>query len=308
MDQALHIAAPPQGVGELSEESAALKLKDGRALGFRSYGPQDGVPAFYFHGFPGSRLEAGFAAAPGIRLIAVDRPGYGLSGPLPRRQLSDWPPDVASLADYLGFKRFAVLGVSGGAPYALACARYLPERLAATALICGIGPRDIAGMNTGLMRNLMRFGRNRIAYMPLVQIGRMFLRRKDAEARFLAFRRRMNERLSADVPKEMAVCTDDLSRHLFKSWSEGLRRSMSGMISDARIYSSPWPFSIGEIAARVHLWHGTEDRIVPVAVGHALERVIPDVSAHFEEGEGHFSVILNKLPDVVRTLREAHQR
>ena len=87
MNRALHIAAPPQGVGELSEESASLKLKDGRALGFRAFGPQDGVPEFYFHGFPGSRLEGGLAETPGRRLVAVDCPGYGLSAPFRGRNL-----------------------------------------------------------------------------------------------------------------------------------------------------------------------------------------------------------------------------
>ena len=308
MDQAPHSAAPPQGVGELSEESAALKLKDGRALGFQAFGPRDGVPAFYFHGFPGSRLEARLAPTPGLRLIAVDRPGYGLSTRFPGRQLADWPADIGALADHLGIKRFAVLGISGGAPYALACARYLPERISSVAIVCGVGPPDSPGMNGGTMRMLTRFGRHRIGYMPLVYLARLWLCGGDAEKRFLEFRRRVLERLAADSSQERAAASDAVLRNLFTSFAEGLRRSVSGMVSDARIYASPWPFALKDINANIHLWHGTEDRMVPVEVGRAVASAIPGISAHFEEGEGHFSVIINRSAEIIRTLREAHQR
>src|SRR5258707_4016285 len=106
--------------------SHTLQLHDGRMLGYADYGPEEGPPWSYFHGYPGARLEAGFlakaAAQAGLRLIGVDRPGMGLSSFQAGRHLLDWPEDVAALAQHLAIDRFAVVGGSGGGSYALTCA------------------------------------------------------------------------------------------------------------------------------------------------------------------------------------------
>src|SRR5437899_8680089 len=95
-----------------------IRLADGRQLGFAEYGDLRGRPLFYFHGWPSSRLEPrtgqNICAGLGVRMIAPDRPGYGLSDFKPRRTIPDWVSDVQELADHLDVKRFAVLGVSGG--------------------------------------------------------------------------------------------------------------------------------------------------------------------------------------------------
>ena len=109
-----------------------LTLRDGRALGYAEYGDPGGIPGFYFHGHPGSRLEAQLAdqaaVETGIRIIALDRPGYGRSDFQPGRRILDWPSDAAEVADQLGIGAVPVLGASGGGPYALACGYVLPER------------------------------------------------------------------------------------------------------------------------------------------------------------------------------------
>ena len=99
-------------VPPFAAESAnrTCRLPDGRKLGYAEGGEPKGVPVFYFHGFPGSRLEATLFPAAGVRLIGVDRPGYGLSTARPWRKLADWPADIAELADHLGLKRFGVVG------------------------------------------------------------------------------------------------------------------------------------------------------------------------------------------------------
>jgi hypothetical protein len=103
-----------------------IQLDDGRRLGYAEYGDPKGKPMLYCHGLPASRLEAAFcdtaAKQLGIRIVAVDRPGYGLSDFQAQRLMSGWPDDVLQLTGILGIERFAVMGVSGGGPYALACA------------------------------------------------------------------------------------------------------------------------------------------------------------------------------------------
>jgi pimeloyl-ACP methyl ester carboxylesterase len=109
-----------------ARELQTLTLPDGRRLSHAQFGDPHGVPVVYCHGFPGSRLEArqtdAFGRRLGVRVIAFDRPGYGGSDYQRGRQLTDWPADVAAALDLLGIGRFALLGISGGAPYALAAA------------------------------------------------------------------------------------------------------------------------------------------------------------------------------------------
>ncbi len=121
-----------------------IKLRDGRSLGYAEYGTPVGKPVFYFHGFPSSRLDwplfdtDAIAARLNARIIAADRPGYGLSDFKRGRKILDWPDDVVELADALQIDRFAVLGISGGGPYAEACSFKIPQRLSATAIVCGM--------------------------------------------------------------------------------------------------------------------------------------------------------------------------
>jgi pimeloyl-ACP methyl ester carboxylesterase len=103
-----------------SEEIRTLRLKDGRKLAYAEYGDPSGRPVFYFHGFPSCHLEISLADETakrlGVRLIALDRPGFGLSGFQRRREIDDWPDDVKEAAEQIGIRRFAALGVSGGGP------------------------------------------------------------------------------------------------------------------------------------------------------------------------------------------------
>jgi pimeloyl-ACP methyl ester carboxylesterase len=123
-----------------------LRLRDGRRLAYCEYGAAGGVPVFFFHGWPGSRLDFApnheSAASAGVRVVSVDRPGIGGSDPQPDRQVLDWPTDLGALADALELTRFAVLGFSFGGPYARACAYALPDRVITAGLVSCLGPID----------------------------------------------------------------------------------------------------------------------------------------------------------------------
>jgi pimeloyl-ACP methyl ester carboxylesterase len=121
-------------------------LPDGRRLGFAEYGVPDGRPLMFFHGTPGARLMTRFAhpdaVRHGIRIIAPERPGYGLSDFQPGRTLGAWADDVAALADGLRRERFAIAGVSRGGPYVAACAHRMRPRVPIAGIVSGVGPLD----------------------------------------------------------------------------------------------------------------------------------------------------------------------
>ena len=96
-------------------DQMVIELPGGGSLGYAVFGDPDGLPCFAFHGTSSSRLMPGWMFPPelltaaGVRMIGVDRPGYGLSKAPQAADFADWPRAVAALADHLGTGRFAVL-------------------------------------------------------------------------------------------------------------------------------------------------------------------------------------------------------
>jgi pimeloyl-ACP methyl ester carboxylesterase len=136
-----------------------ITLPDKRKIGFAEYGNPQGCPLFFFHGTPSSRINATVKAlnaminmpdAPQFRVIALERPGYGLSDPQPDRTLKDWIQDTLSAANLLGIEKFALIGVSGGGPYAIAVSHGAPERVTRTANLSGIGPLDVPELRSAV--------------------------------------------------------------------------------------------------------------------------------------------------------------
>ncbi len=273
-----------------------ITLCDGRRLSFAEFGDLQGRPVFYFHGFPGSRLEAKLAEKISldthVRFIGIDRPGYGLSSVKPARTFIDWPDDVAELADALGVDRFSILGVSGGGPYAAACACKIPDRLDAVGIICGMGPADVPGMLRNMpwmyRQGLRLAGRFAGITTALYPFSSLFFR--NYPERMLSF-------LSGKVagPDKIALRNNELIKVLSASFREAFRNSLRWPATDVVLYSLPWEFSLSDIRIKVHLWHGEMDKIVPPAMGHYLANTIPDCQATFYPDEGHFSIILNRL-------------
>src|SRR4051812_50040309 len=126
----------------------SIRLTDGRTLAYAEHGDTDGWPVLGCHGSPSSRLErhvedGGAYRRWGVRFIVPDRPGFGRSDPHPGRRIMNWPADVRQLLDHLGIGRFAVLSLSGGAAYALACAHVFEDRVRAVGVLGGAPPPDV---------------------------------------------------------------------------------------------------------------------------------------------------------------------
>src|SRR5262245_27902343 len=123
--------------------SRMLRLADGRTVGYAEYGAPQGRPVIALHGPPGSRfmfaLTDAAARDRNLRIVAPDRAGYGLSSYQHCCNLTQAAEDIRALADALRLDRFAVIGVSGGGPYAVAAASLLRDRAAFLALISPVG-------------------------------------------------------------------------------------------------------------------------------------------------------------------------
>jgi pimeloyl-ACP methyl ester carboxylesterase len=277
---------------------------DGRTVAYAEWGEPAGLPVMYCHGFPGSRMEAKLADRParalGIRLIAPDRPGFGASDFLPHRRIADWPRDLATLADSLGITRFHVIGVSGGAPYALAVAEQLHERVAGIALVCGlgefVGDDPTSGMNTAaafaidFRRHWPQLGH--WAYTHL--IGPTLRRFPDSIFRIL-----VGHAPAAD----REVLADNAVRDaIVASYAEAFRQGSTGPAHELGLITSPWEIDLARVGHKVHLWHGEADQTVPIGMAERHARILPSVSTHFFPNEGHFSLIVRYMHTVLAAL------
>jgi pimeloyl-ACP methyl ester carboxylesterase len=256
----------------------------------------------YFHGFPGSRAEGQLgdeaAKTSGVRVIALDRPGMGLSDFKPGRGFIDWPDDVSEVAEALGLERFAVLGISGGSPYAAACAMKFSRRLTGVGIASGIGPLNAPGATHGMSQQ------NRLL---LQAVGRFpALSRLFAGA--VAVQVKQPDRAIEQVRRSFAAVDQpyldrpELRKTLKASFSEAFRNGGRGPAWEMRLYARPWGFRLEDIEMPVHLWHGEQDANAPIAMGRHLASAIPDCHANFYPREGHLHFV-ERLTEILCALR-----
>ena len=292
-------------------------LPDGRSLGYVECSDPTGKPMFHFHGHPGSGFEAKLLAPAaeraGVRVIGIDRPGMGLSDFKPGRQILDWPDDVAHLADILGIEHFAVEGVSGGGPYAAACAYKISDRLTSCGIVAGLGPIQLLGTQGMMIANRIQFLVARrfpwllrpALWLVVGRNGRYAQDKGKIEEIFLKFWRGLSEvdRNAIGVDRN-AIGDDQLGRLYVTQLLEAFRRGSMGPAYDAMLYVHPWAFRLEDIPFdNVHLWHGELDVNVPVSMGRAVAKSIPNCHARFYPDETHLSVAFNHLEEVMEAMK-----
>lgn len=273
--------------------SLAVRLPDGRTIAVEEYGDPAGPVALYFHGWPASRLEAGLIPNLPVRLLAFDRPGYGRSSPKPGRTLLDWPRDVAAVADRLGLHRFHLVGLSGGAPFAVACAFALPGRVLRMTLVCPVPPSQGIHPRTPGIGHLFRLGRHPVLARRVFGMVRPLLRRRIITPRTL---------VGGSLPASDRECLDaTVLSGLSHAWREGIGRSLQGALSDAEIYARDWGTPLGAISVPTDIWHGGEDTLVPVDAL-APFKAMPNMRLRVVPNEGHHSLPIRHAAAILRQL------
>ncbi len=287
------------------EDCKVLSLTNGGELAYVEYGSPNGVPVFFFHGWPSSRTMGELADAAArqlnVRIISADRPGICDSSFQPHRQLLDWPEVLRQFADHLGINRFRILAISGGAPYAYASGLKLPERVQAMAIVSGAIPfadlNDHRGLlplyrwmiwfyrnQPGLLRASFRLVRPIVSWRTSLRMARSFLHtlpRPDAEA--------LRDNAAFDI------CFESQRRAWRGSGAEGV-------MADAEIYGRPWGFRLEDVDVPVRLWHGKQDRAFSFRVAEETAKRLPDCVARYVDNEGHFSLPIRYMREILADL------
>lgn len=263
-----------------------LNLPDGRKMSYAEYGDPKGYPVMLFHGIPGSRLfwkiMPGFPFRPKLRLIAPDRPGYGFTDfEEGVTTLLNWPNDIKYLADSLGLKKFAILGNSGGGPYALACAWKIPERLSSVGIVSSMGPYlpeakkgariplriifYLAPRLQKLTKNILKIISSVAHYSPIRIFRTVILGSYRDDRKIL-------RRLDADL-------------YIKQDIIESYRQNGRGEAYDITI-PAKWPIPLNEIKVKILLWQGEKDCTMG-NTGHCLDNLLPNCESTFIPEAGH---------------------
>ena len=280
-----------------------VTLSDGRTLAVETAGDPLGRPVFLLHGTPGSRLgqapRSQVLSWLGIRLITFDRPGYGDSDRLPGRTVADGAADVATVADVLEVELFAVVGRSGGAPHALACAALLPDRVTRTAALLSLAPRNAGGLDwyAGMAQSNVDAYATALAARPRLA-SELRARSRDIRAD--------PQRLIAELTREMpasdrrVIADRGVRTMLHANFREAMRsHDAGGWIDDVVAFNQPWGFDPADIPGRVLLWHGEDDVFSPVEHSRWLAGRIPQSHLLVQPGAAHFGV-LRVLPAILK--------
>jgi pimeloyl-ACP methyl ester carboxylesterase len=228
----------------------------------------------------------------GARVIAPERPGYGLSDYWRAPTAASWSKVACGLLDVLGFERLPVLGVSGGGPHALGFGKLFPERVSAVGVVSGVClPEDSCGLH-GLSRGLVAAGRisNRLLAMLLRALTREVRRRPD----------RVAARLDAELARQ-GVRNPWGGRLLLNDFAEALARGTRGLAADvARL--GCWGFDPENVEVPVHLWHGARDAEIDVSAARRLAERLPRCTPRFIAGEGHLGLLPRHGDSIVHEL------
>jgi pimeloyl-ACP methyl ester carboxylesterase len=266
-----------------------IELPDGRTLAYADRGPADGTPLVFHHGTPGSR--AGHHPDPrvyedtGVRAVTYDRAGYGLSDRLEGRDVAAVASDISELADELGFDRFAVMGVSGGGPHALACAALLSDRVTRAVVMVTPAPNDddfdfLGGMTQS---NIDEFKAALVgpeviaAYLaPYVETLRT---RPEA----------LLDELATELPQpdQETIARPEVREMLLESWHEATRQGAAGWMDDDIAFTKTWGFDLAKVAADVCIWQGELDVLSPQAHGRRVAEQLPNAMFELVEARGH---------------------
>lgn len=236
----------------------------------------------------------------GVQVISFDRPGYGHSERLFSRTVADVVPDVVAIADSIGLERFAVIGRSGGAPHALACAAQLPDRVTRAAALVSLAPWGAAGLDwfNGMA------GSNVDAFATAASEPELLITRLvENAAKIKENPASQFADLSAEMPEPDRRMMADVGirRLLAENSQEALRYGPDGWIDDVLAFCSPWGIDVSDIKVPVLLWAGEEDVYSPVTHTRWLGDHIPDALVQIPPESAHFDA-LNVLTYVMAWL------
>jgi pimeloyl-ACP methyl ester carboxylesterase len=287
-----------------------IAVGEDRQIGFAEFGAPQGRAVFWLHGTPGARRQIPtearvFAEEEDIRLIGIDRPGIGASTPYQYLNVLAFAEDIRTVADTLGIDKMAVVGLSGGGPYTLACAAAMPERVVAAGVLGGVAPTggpDAIGGGAMALGSLVAPLLQAVG-VPIRLLAVAFVRMARPVASpaldlYGLMSPPADRRLLAR-PEFKAMFLDDLLN--------GSRKQLAAPFADVIVFARDWGFRLDQVKVSVCWWHGDHDHIVPFSHGQHVVSRLPDAELYHLPGESHLAG-LGRGEEILRTLMQIWDR
>lgn len=276
-----------------------LELENNKLLSWSEYGTPDGEPVIYFHGMPGSRIEAKAADAIakelGLRLITPERPSYGDSGPQENFKPLDWPVILSQFLQSLNINQFSILSFSAGGLYALACAHALPDQIKHITLVSAPAPFETDAIQNTIspdIKPLYELAANNYD-IAIEQVSQLVTSPKA-----------LIGIVEATLPTEDKEIFNDkyfCSQYL-DNMTLAIKNGITGFVNDQRCIALPWGFEPETIENKVDIWHGLNDKTVDIAVAEYLADSLKNSTTHFLNGTGHF-LLFNQWREVLENIK-----
>jgi pimeloyl-ACP methyl ester carboxylesterase len=274
-------AKTPDGAPK-AEAVQTMKLEDGRTLAWSEFGAANGKPVLFFHGMAGSLLDAKFYAAAakkqGIRLIALDRPGYG-SSTASRPGMQAYLADVVAFMKAQKLSSVPVMGWSGGAAFAAALAHDHPKLVSKLTLV---SPFSFSSNSASLLRlRGLRASLPQLSQMSFDAITKMY----SDDAAILT------------EPKLRAVAR--------KTFAAGKRQGVAGLEFDIETLFATDDYLFKNIKVPVVAWKGFSDVVIPSRLPGRNDSNPRNFDLHVLYGEddsGHMGAVLH-ANDVMKSTK-----
>eukprot|EP00249_Psilotum_nudum_P011405 c23153_g1_i1 orf=192-1130(+) len=284
-----------------------ITLPDGRRLAFREMGCAIGSAKrslLALHGI----LSSGLGAMPGVsedtlrdfgvRLVALDRPGYGQSDPHPSQTFYSFCKDIATVIKALNLgEKVWLLGFSMGGAFCWAAARYIPDRIAGIALWSPVGSYFWKGISkeeraamlatySATDRSLCSIA-NRLPFFVFRWYGKWLSARLS---------QRPTQDMTAGLSPADWKCAQrpGVMEQMASDYNEAMAYSNYGVAKDLQLMIGNWGFEPEEIdkifKGKIHIWQGDNDWLVPLKMQQWVQKQLPEIVQLYElRGEGHIS-------------------
>lgn len=271
-----------------------IELSDNRHLCYAEYGDHNGFPVVYFHGSQSSRLEMHydltFAIDNSIRIITIDRPGHGMSHFNNKGSIMHFANDVIELMDFLKIKKFSVIGMSAGAPFAMGLAYKCADRIYKLGIVSGFAPyiedtKKALSSDVKILLSLAKSFPFLLKLMLKVQLWQLKRSPHKALKNFLKIMSQSDKEVLKN-PKVMDII-HTMFVEAFANGSQGIAYEISNILV------KDWNFPIEKIGVPTYIWHGADDTNVPQEWAKYVNSKISNSKLTIYPDEGHLIIFKN---------------
>jgi pimeloyl-ACP methyl ester carboxylesterase len=287
----------------LSARTETIQLGE-RIISYRRLGHGGKRKILFFHGFPSSSAQVAafspFREAMELDVVCMDRPGYHLSQAVPAGQDEETSERARLLLQAIDWNSCEAVSVSGGTPFLFSFVRENPDLVSGISIVSGLGP-----INSPEFRRVMRWrARMGLRLFPLLPgsllkkaLPHLSSGSREKGPGFLKYV------LPASEADLASLAGGGVRSVLLQSLVEAFAQNGSGPRKDAQKYLRPWRADLGNYRGPVDIWHGTEDRVIPVEMAHRLAKAIPGAKLHLLEGQGHYSPAISGMKEILSARR-----